>query len=112
WSSDVCSSDLSKTADPVVHFQIVDTPETAVVKDQDIYLLSFLHNGHDLTVKHLKAGISHYTVNFLVRFCKFYPQSGGHFVSHAGIAIFCMIASSFICSPHSLHAAGQRASGC
>ena len=96
----------------MIHLQVVDTSETAVVKHQNIYFLSFLHDGHDLAVEHKETGIAYHTVNLVLWLCKFHAQGCSHFISHARIAVLCMIAASLVCGPHSLHTAWKGTACC
>ena len=91
----------------MIHFQVIDTPKTTVVEYQNIYLLLFLHNGHNLAVEHLEAGITHHAVHLRIRISKFNAQGGRHLVSHAGISVLRMVSAPFIRGPHSLHTAGK-----
>ncbi len=92
----------------MVHLQVIDTAESAVVEYQDIYFLSLLHDSHDLTVEHLETGISDNTVYFVVRLGKFHAEGRRHFVSHTGITVLCVITAPLVGSPYSLHTARKR----
>ena len=94
----------------MIHLQVVDTAKAAVIKDQDIDFLSFLHDGHNFTVQHLKTGIADYAVNLMFRLCKFNAQSCCHFISHTGISILCMISAPLIGGAHTLHTAWKGTS--
>ena len=96
----------------MVHLKVIDAAESTVIKYHDVNFLSLLHDGHDLTVEHLEAGVTNYAVYFVVRLCEFYAKGSGNFVSHAGISVLCMISATFVCSPHTLHTAWKRAACC
>ena len=94
------------------HLQIVDATEAAVVKDKDVYLLLFLHDGHNLRMKHLEGAVSHHCINFLLRLCHLYSKGCSYFVAHAGVSVLCVISVAGICCPKPLHTAGKGASCC
>ncbi len=95
----------------MVHFQVVDAAKAAVVEDQNVDLLLFLLDGHDLAVEHLEAGVAHHAVDLVVRLRELHAQSGGHLIAHAGIAVLGVIPAPLVGGPHPLHAAGEGASG-
>ena len=96
----------------MIHLKVVDAAKSAVIKYHDIDFLSLLHDSHDLTVEHLEAGVSNYTIYFIIRLCKFHTKGSGNLISHTGISVLCVISATFVCSPHTLHTAWKGTACC
>ena len=94
------------------HLQIVNAPESTVIKYQNIGLDTLLHDSSQFAVEHLETGITDNGVLLVIRVCHLYSEGGSDLIPHAGKSILYMISAAFICLPDTLQITGKRAAGC
>src|SRR3546814_7285475 len=101
WSSDVCSSDLTRVGEQIVEggaagrgLKAVNATEATIVEQHEDQFDAHRNRGGQLRIEHQIAAVANHDIDMARGLGELDANTAGDLIAHARIAVFDMIAAA------------------